>query len=255
MLPDVQRVRTADNVQIGYVAAGIPSRLLAFLVDLLLNLLVFVVAGIAAAAIYNAIGSSGGVAEALALTIFGLMFYVGHFMYFAVLEATSAGRTPGKRAMGLRVVRLDGSAPGLSEALVRNIARIADYFFGLGLFVAFFNARSRRIGDLLAGTMVVRERTLVTSAQVLAPVMLRTPDAGPAIDGIERLGQHEYAVIRTFLSRAGLPPVQRSRLAGEITQRLVERMELPPDAPERLWPAELFLERLYLQLGARLGAR
>ena len=255
MLPDIQRIRTADNVQIGYTVAGIPSRLLAFLVDLLLNAVVLLVAGIAAGAIYSALGSSGGVAEALALTLFGLMFLVGHFMYFALLEATSAGRTPGKRAMGLRVVRVDGSAPGLSEALVRNIARIADYFLAAGLFVAFFNERSRRIGDLLAGTMVIRERTTVTQVQATAPVMLRTPDAGPGIDGIDRLGQHEYTVIRTFLSRPGLPPDQRARLAWQIAEKLFERMQLPPAAPERMWPPELFLERLYLQLGARLGAQ
>ncbi len=255
MLPDIQKVRTADNVQIGYTVAGIPSRLLAFLVDMLLNLAVLAVAGIAASAIYSALGSSGGIAEALALTLFSLMFLVGHFLYFAILEATSAGRTPGKRAMGLRVVRVDGSAPGLSEALVRNIARIADYFLAFGLFVAFFNQRSRRIGDLLAGTMVVRERTAVTQAQVLAPVLLRTPDAGPGIDHLDRLGQHEYGVIRTFLSRPGLPPDQRARLALQIAQRLFERMELPAEAPERMWPPELFLERLYLQLGTRLGTR
>lgn len=255
MLPDIQKVRTADNVQIGYTVAGIPSRLLAFLVDMLLNLGVLAVAALAASAIYSALGSNGGVAEALALTLFGLMFLVGHFFYFAVLEATSAGRTPGKRAMGLRVVRVDGSAPGLTEALVRNIARIADYFLAFGLFVAFFNQRSRRIGDLLAGTMVVRERTTVTQATALAPVLLRTPDAGPGIDHLDRLGQHEYSVIRTFLSRPGLPAEQRTRLAADIARRLFERMQLPTEAPERMWPPELFLERLYLQLGARLGTR
>ena len=255
MLPDIQKIRTADNVQIGYTVAGIPSRLLAFLVDALINLVVLFVAGIAASAIYSSMGSSGGVAEALALTIFSVMLFTGHFLYFAILEATSAGRTPGKRAMGLRVVRVDGSAPGLSEALIRNIARIADYFLALGLFVAFFNERSRRIGDLLAGTMVIRERTTMTQAQVTAPVLVRTPDAGPGIDGIDRLGQHEYAVIRAFLSRPGLPPDQRARLAWQIAQKLFERMELPPAAPERMWPPELFIERLYLQLGARLGTR
>lgn len=255
MLPDVLKVRTADNVQIGYTVAGVPSRLMAFLVDAAINLGIVLVAGIAAAALYSALGSSGGVAEAIAFTIFGLMFLVGHFMYFAILEATSAGRTPGKRAMGLRVVRVDGSAPGLSEALVRNIARIADYFLGIGLFIAFFHPQTRRIGDLLAGTMVIRERTTITPTQVLAPVLVRTPDAGPAIDHLDRLGQHEYTVVRTFLSRYGLPPDQRIRLAWQISQRLFERMELPSSAPERMWPPELFLERLYLQLGQRLGAR
>jgi len=255
VLPDIQRIRTADNVQIGYTVAGIPSRLLAFLVDALVNLAVLFAAGLAASAVYNAIGPSGGVVEALALTIFALMLYTGHFLYFAILEATSAGRTPGKRAMGLRVVRADGSAPGLSEALIRNIARIADYFLAFGLFVAFFNQRSRRIGDLLAGTMVVRERTTLAQPAALAPVLLRTPDAGPGIDGLDRLGQHEYTVIRTFLSRPGLTPDQRARLAWQIAQKLFELMSLPGSAPERMWPPELFLERLYLQLGARLGTR
>jgi uncharacterized RDD family membrane protein YckC len=255
MLPDIQKVRTADNVQLGYTIAGVPTRLLAFLVDLLINVGVVIVAGIAAAALYGALGSSGGVAEAIALTVFALVFFVGHFFYFAILEATSAGRTPGKRAMGLRVVRIDGSAPGLSEAMVRNIARIADYFLALGLFVAFFHPQTRRIGDLLAGTMVVRERTTVTQAQVLAPVLVRTPDAGPGIDHLDRIGAHEYNVLRTFLSRHGLPPEQRTRLAAQIAAKLFDRMELPATAPERMWPPELFVERLYLQLGQRLGAR
>jgi hypothetical protein len=103
--------------------------------------------------------------------------------------------------------------------------------------------------------MVIRERTSVTQAHVLAPVLVRTPDAGPGIDGLDRLGQHEYTVIRTFLSRYGLPPEQRTRLAWQIAQKLFDRMELPAAAPERMWPPELFIERLYLQLGQRLGAR
>jgi len=254
MLPDVLKVRTADNVQIGYVAAGIPSRLMAFLVDLLINAAVLFVAAVGAAALYSALGSSGGVAEAVALTVFSLMLVLGHFFYFAILEATSAGRTPGKRALGLRVVRVDGSAPGLGESLVRNIARLVDYTLGIGLFVAFFQPQSRRVGDLLAGTVVIRERTAAAHVPaVMAPVLLRAPDSGPPIDGIEHLGAHEHGVLRAFLSRPGLPPEQRARIAHDMSVKLFERMHLPPSAPERIWPPELFIERLYLQLSARLG--
>jgi uncharacterized RDD family membrane protein YckC len=254
VLPDVLKVRTSDNVQIGYVAAGIPSRFMAFLVDALINLAVLLVAGIAASALYGAMGSSGGVAEAVALTVFSLTLVLGHFLYFAILEATSAGRTPGKRALGLRVVRIDGSAPGLSESLVRNIARIVDYTLGIGLFVAFFNPQSRRVGDLLAGTVVIRERTAAGRAPaVMSPVLLRAPDEGPPIDGLDRLGEHEQGIIRAFLSRPGLPAEQRARIAHEMAVKLFDRMGLPPSAPERMWPPELFIERLYLQLSARLG--
>ena len=255
MLPDVLKVRTSDNVQIGYVSAGIPSRFMAFLLDILINFAVLAVAGVAAAALYGAMGSNGGVAEALALTVFSLVLILGHFLYFAILEATSAGRTPGKRALGLRVVRIDGSAPGLGESLVRNIARIVDYTLGIGLFVAFFHPQSRRVGDLLAGTVVIRERAAATAHMpaVMSPVLLRAPDAGPPIDGLDRLGAHEHGVIRTFLSRPGLPPEQRARIANDMAQKLFERMQMAPNAPERIWPPELFIERLYLQLSARLG--
>ncbi len=255
MLPDLLKVRTSDNVQIGYVSAGIPSRFIAFLLDLLINGAVLAVAGIAAAALYGAMGSNGGVAEAVALTVFSLVLVLGHFLYFAILEATSAGRTPGKRALGLRVVRVDGSAPGLGESLVRNIARIVDYTLAIGLFVAFFQPQSRRVGDLLAGTVVIRERTATTTHMpaVMSPVLLRAPDAGPPIDGLDRLGAHEHGVIRTFLSRPGLPPEQRARIAHDMSVKLFDRMQLAPTAPERMWPPELFIERLYLQLSARLG--
>ena len=255
MLPDVSKVRTADNVAIGYTLAGIPSRLVALALDVLVQVPILIVLGLAAGALVNATGTAGGVAKALAFAALALLLTLGHFLYFAVLETTSAGRTPGKRALGLRVVRIDGSAPGLTDSLVRNIGRIGDYPLGIGALVAFFNPRSRRIGDLLAGTMVVRERSTVTQSTLLAPVLLRTPDAGPAVDGLERLGQHEYMVLRTFLSRPGLPPEQRTRLAWQMSLKLFDRMGLPPNAPERMWPPELFLERLYLQLGQRLGAR
>jgi hypothetical protein len=84
-------------------------------------------------------------------------------------------------------------------------------------------------------------------------VLLRSLDAGPSIDGLGNLGEREFGALRTFLSRPGLPPGQRSMLAARIGERLLERMDLPPGAPERMWPPELLLERLYLQLAPRFG--
>lgn len=83
------------------------------------------------------------------------------------------------------------------------------------------------------------------------PVLLRTPDAGPPIEGVERVGERELSAVRTFLTRPGLEPQLRARLAADMATRLLDRMQVPPTAPERQWPAELFLERLYLQLQGR----
>ena len=238
MQGDTLEVRTSENVGIGFETAGIASRFLAFLLDSLLVMVIVVFADILAAAI---VGETAGLGLVLVLLV-AIPFFVVNG-YFIVAETASAGRTPGKRALGLR------------EALVRNIARIIDMAFGIGVVVMFFDRRSRRIGDLAAGTVVVRERRAGVSVAppVLPPPMLRTPDAGPAIDGVDRLGAAEWSALRTFLARQGMHPEQRARLAAVIAGRLCERLELGPGAPERLWPPELLLERLYLQLLPRMA--
>ncbi len=179
-----------------------------------------------------------------------LFVYIG---YFTLCEVSTGGRTPGKSAGQLRVIDLSGAAPTAGQLLLRNLARIVDVLAGIGVVVMFWNRQSRRIGDLLAGTVVVRIRPSASLAAVVAPppVLMRTPDAGPAIDGVERLGDRELSAIRTFLTRPGLEPPLRARLALDMTTRLLDRMQVPPAAPERQWPPELFLERLYLQLQAR----
>ena len=250
MLPDLHEIRTADNVGIGYDAAGIGSRFLAFGIDLLVQGIVVLAALVVTLAL-----APSGVAGTLAIALFLLVPLLVSVGYFVVAEALTAGRTPGKRIVGLRVIRADGGAPGLREALVRNIVRIIDLALGIGVVVMFFDRRSRRLGDLAAGTVVVREQRAgaAVAPPVLPPPILRTPDAGPAIDGVERLGNAEWSALRTFLSRTGLPPEQRARLAAVIAERLCERLELPPGAPERQWPPELLLERLYLQLLPRMA--
>ncbi|HEX3607375.1 MAG TPA: RDD family protein [Candidatus Dormibacteraeota bacterium] len=248
MLPDLHEIRTADNVGIGYDAAGIGSRFLAFAIDSVIQGVVILAALVVALAI-----APEGVAGSVAIALFVLVPLLVAVGYYTVAEALTAGRTPGKRALGLRVIRLDGGAPGLTEALVRNIVRLLD-MPGFGLVAMFLDRRSRRLGDLAAGTVVVRERRASAAvAPVLPPPMLRTPDAGPAIEGVDRLGPAEWSALRTFLSRQGLHPEQRARLAEVIAARLCERLELDTTAPERQWPAELLLERLYLQLEPRMA--
>jgi len=250
--PDTLAVRTADNVVLGYSVAGVGSRLAAQLVDgaVLSGILI-----VAYAVVTSAVGSVGGRNGALvaALIVSGVLFFVV-FAYFFVFELATGGRTPGKNALGIRVMMLDGSSPDRAAILVRNVVRIVDTVMGgVGLFVMFFHPLARRLGDIAAGTVVVRDRQRTTLAAATAPVplILKTPDAGPPIDGIEMLGSLEHDALRTFLVRPGLTPELRMRLATDIANRLYTRLELAPAAPERMWPPELFIERLYLQLEQR----
>src|SRR5437660_2672033 len=148
MQGDTLEVRTSENVGIGFETAGIASRFLAFLLDSLLVMVIVVFADILAAAI---VGETAGLGLVLVLLV-AIPFFVVNG-YFIVAETASAGRTPGKRALALRVIRVDGGAPGLVEALIRNLVRVVD-LSGAGVVCMFFHPQSRRLGDLAAGTLV-----------------------------------------------------------------------------------------------------
>jgi uncharacterized RDD family membrane protein YckC len=250
--PDTLSVRTADNVALGYRTAGVGSRVAAQLVDGMLVAALLLLATLILTSATGSLDGRNGALIAAGLFVGSLFFIV--FGYFFVIELVTGGRTPGKNALGLRVMMLDGRAPDAIALLIRNVVRIIDMLGGVGLLVMFFHPLSRRLGDLAAGTVVVRDKRRLTLAAAASPppLILRTPDEGPAIDGIERLGRFEHNALRTFLGRPGLTPELRGRLAGELATRLYARLGLAVTAPERMWPPELFLERLYLQLDRRL---
>ncbi|HET9050911.1 MAG TPA: RDD family protein [Candidatus Dormibacteraeota bacterium] len=245
MLRDTLEVRTAENVELGWDIAGIGSRLLATLVDLLLVGLI----DTGVLLLLLALVPEADTGAAIVLGSF--LTFVVLVGYFVVAETATGGRSPGKRALGLRVIRTDGGAAGFGEALVRGLLRIVD--LAVGVVPMFATASSRRLGDFAAGTVVVRERRARSVPPPPPPAILRTPDAGPSIDNTAALGSHELVALRAFLSRQGLAPEQRGRLAATLAARLYDRLDLPASAPERSWPAELFIERLYLQLASRAG--
>jgi uncharacterized RDD family membrane protein YckC len=250
---DTISVKTSDNITLGYSVAGVGSRIVAQILDNLLALPLTLIAILLYGALASAFVTS---AQGAGFADAGAGFFAGfvYFGYFLVAEAVTGGKTPGKSAMGLRVIRVDGSAADFSAIAVRNVIRVIDVAVVLiGIVVMFFQPQTRRLGDLGAGTIVVRDRAMVTLAAAVAPppVMLRSPDAGPLIDGLDRIGGFERDALRVFLSRQGLSPKLRAELAADIARRLLDRLGLPPSAPERLWPPELFIERVYLQLDQR----
>jgi uncharacterized RDD family membrane protein YckC len=250
---DTISVKTSDNVTLGYSVAGLGSRLVAQILDNLLAVPITLVAILLFSAVVGIFvtGADGAGYAAVGAGFFAFFVYFG---YFFVAEAVTGGRTPGKSAMGLRVIRIDGSAADFAAIAVRNVIRIVDVLVVLiGIVVMFFQPQTRRLGDLGAGTIVVRDRAAVSLAAAVAPppILLRTPDSGPPIDGLDRIGGFERDALRVFLSRPGLSPKLRADLAADIAKRLLDRLGLPPGAPERLWPPELFIERIYLQLDQR----
>jgi len=156
-------IQTPENIAFDYQIAGIGSRFLATLLDTVLVGLLQLVVILVLVLILKAYDGSifAGQLSAWVIAIFGLVtaiFYWGYYVYFEMLWN---GQSPGKRWVGLRVIRSDGTPITLSESLIRNLARLVDFLpvaYGIGIITMFIDKQSRRLGDLAAGTLVVQDR-------------------------------------------------------------------------------------------------
>ncbi len=224
MRPDYAgTVITPEAVQLRADVAGIGSRSIALIVDTLIQVVVllpfffvFVLDGV------------GGTVEAVGLSLLG---FVVLWLYFPAFELLRRGQTPGKRLQGIRVVRTDGQPAGLAPVAVRNLVRIVEVM--LLPFVALISMvvtpRYQRLGDLAAGTIVIRERKL-PAPQVLSRVPSQA--GAPTLD-TSRLTAHDYTVLRTFLARrSSLEVNARRQLAARLAARVREQLaEGPGNAP------------------------
>ena len=228
-------VLTPERVSLEYGIAGIGSRGGAAIIDTGLQLVGLGVLGLgvlgAAVALSNfEVDIPSGVF--VAVMFFGLFAITsGYFMLFEILWN---GQTPGKRLLGLRVIRESGYPLRPVDAVIRNLVRIADWlpvFYGIGVLVMLLNQRSRRLGDFAAGTMVVRE-----GVRNPLPVMRRPDDTPLAI----ALSAADATLVRDFLVRRdGLDPTARADLAMRLATAVARRYGLAQEND-----AERFLERL-----------
>ncbi len=237
---DVLKIDTPENVAFDYDVAGIGSRFLAALMDTsLIVILQGVVFGslILLAALLSDVDLSYSILPAWVFAILGLISFIFLWGYYIFFEILWNGQSPGKRLVGLRVIRVDGTPITASEAIIRNLVRIIDFLptaYGVGVVTMFINENSRRVGDLAAGTIVVHDRETKGLGELspVRPGMLNTwvsqsdvPDGFP----VERLSQHELQIIEEFLvRRKGLS--NRLVLAQHILTSIVTRLELSPEA-------------------------
>jgi hypothetical protein len=159
------------------------------------------------------------------------------------------GRTPGKRMSGLRVVRAGGRPVDFVSSAIRNVLRLVDFlplFYGLGMLVVMLSANNQRLGDLAAGTLVVRER-LGAASRVAVPEISPGDVAGWDVSAIT---VEEIATVRRFLERReSLTGGARADLAADLARRLRARVA---GAPEDV-SAERFLELLSAAKATRSG--
>ena len=178
------------------------------------------------------------------------IFLWGYYIYF---EMVWNGQTPGKRWVGLRTIRADGTPAGASEFIIRNLIRLVDFLpvgYGVGLIVMFIHPQARRLGDLAAGTLVVFDRKPVSLDSVGAPTRRasfgRDVPAEMADWPLERLTRRDISLIESFLQRRW-ELANASAMGEQLLRRLFKRLELPPPNGKQLATApEMLIDVLHL---------
>jgi uncharacterized RDD family membrane protein YckC len=210
--------------------AGIGSRALAWLLDGFVIGFAYVMVGVIATV-------PSRVDDLLRLGLISVAVLVIPLLYLVGFETLNGGRTLGKWAAGIKVVRSNGAPVGFAQAIVRALFALVDFgFLGVGIITMFVTARSQRLGDLAASTVVVRERIPATAAAAPAPTL---PE-GRRWD-VSGVTDTEVGVIRTFLERAaGLDHSRRVAMASELRSKIAGRV----GGVEVALPDELFLSRV-----------
>jgi len=254
MLDDELVIETPERVELHYVLANVGNRFLAAAIDHLIQVSAMVIFVIGAGALSDwQLFNSMGVWTA-ALTI--LVAFSIIWGYFVLFETVWNGQTPGKRIMRLRVVREDGRPVRFFEVFVRNLIRFVVDFqpipsYAVGVVSIIFSERSKRVGDFVAGTVVVKERS--TEAPSLNEIMRvseieqqqpqRSAPAGFVVN-TRLLTEREVRAVETFLKRRfELIEPNRTALAMRIAQPISLKLGISADGV----PAEALLEEIERQ--------
>lgn len=252
-------IETPERVPLHFALASIGNRFLACAFDHTLQVipLFFIIKAIISE-LTSGEGDSASKWFIALLILIGFVILVGYFILF---EWLWNGQTPGKRWLKLRVIREDGRPITFWEAAIRNLLRIFDIlplpFYSIGLICVFASARDQRVGDLVAGTVVVRERAAeaptfnqVFDAPVLDSALRRSFRPVPFTAEISSLTEREIEVVETFLRRRwDLPDQARMWMAWRVALPILYKLR--PGYDLATFTYEGFLEELLHRYRAR----
>lgn len=232
LLDTTADVETPERVRFRYRLAGAGPRAVAWAIDFALRGAVCV-ALFLVIALFATVPGIDGIGMGFGLLILFLL----EWFYGVFFETVLAGRTPGKLILSLRVVRVDGSPGRFPDFLLRNLLRGVDFLpvlFGVGLVAMLLDDRMRRIGDMVAGTVVVsEERSSVLGGVTIHPPV--TDEERRELPGRVDLDREELAVIEEFLRRRRTLSDERAEeLAWSLGPALSERTGVQASTWERV---------------------
>ncbi len=244
-------IETPEKIQFVYSISELGTRIAAYVLDLLIQtaiilLVFFLMLGGTIFSMSQDDDAIGNTSRAFFL----LMIFIIRWVYFVLFEVIMEGQSPGKRAMRIRVIRSNGEALDFETIVLRNLLRVVDslpfpFIPLVGAFVAMIDSKSRRLGDIVADTIVVHE----------IKFDLKEPDFNVKLshdrERMEnlkaKLSENELYIIRRFLNeRAKLKAGREEEVALKLARQVREKLKIQEDIDQPI----SFLERVYREHGS-----
>ena len=249
---DKLTIETPEQTSLEFPLAGIGSRFLAMAADTLIQIVVSGLLALLVVFTGVSIRWMGVLSLQWEIAIVILVIFLIYAGYFAFFEAMWNGQTPGKRFAQIRVMKDDGRPISVYDAITRNLLRAVDSLpigYGVAVVSVLVSSKNKRLGDFVAGTVVVHERTLEGARPFLEIRKDETlPTYNTALITID-----ELRLIETFFSRRdSLDPGVRTSMAAQIARRIGDKLQVQVAG----WPqTERFLEAVFEQYRStgRLG--
>lgn len=213
-------IQTSQNIQLEYPLAGIGDRILAFVLDAIIIISFFFITSVTLAAT--------GISMSVAMNV---MLSIVAYLYRLISEVFFNGQTVGKKALSIKVVKLDGSVPSFGAYFLRWLMEPIDFFIvGLGVVFIILTKNGQRVGDLLAGTTVVKIKK-ITATNVRNKIIMETVDENyvPKIPEAAQLTDHEIRLIKDALSVFRDGAKEKPLLL--IEEKLKEKYNIQSDMP------------------------
>ena len=213
-------IDTPEQVELEFEISGVGSRFLAMALDTLIQAAIYIVLGVTVAVVpvFNKTVGTWWFA------IIVLAFFCVYWGYFALFELFWRGQTPGKRLVGIRVIKESGRPVNAIESVGRNLMRVIDSLptmYATGLVVMLINKKNKRLGDMVAGTIVVHERKRDSERPDWSALDGTGAGVPAIVAGIEQVTAADLELIDLFLKRRHeLAPSVRDSMAHRIAAQL-----------------------------------
>lgn len=231
-------IKTPEYISLQFQLAGLGSRAIAYIIDNLIMTFINIFLIIIAVVLFAASPDLGAMIEAnsyiVAILLIGL--FLINWGYFIVLEFYWGGKTIGKKIMGIRVIQENGHSLTFLSSLIRNLLRIIDQLPAynlLGIIMIYFNSKKKRVGDLLAGTIVVYDERAKGSKK-LSPIEKEIQSRGLSKNDLQleqwtlkAIDTKDWNLVRTYSNRyLQMAPTEKDELTKQVADIILPKLGL-----------------------------